>query len=113
MAIITQNIGRNKKTYYHINNDTKVESNNELEEINFKNCIHYHFDDTININDLNLDNSLLDDKTWENILSYDVAYKILYGAKPLRIIFVKEDKFIRKDDRSEYLGLFHSNEKHG
>ena len=37
----------------------------------------------------------------------------MYGAKPLRIIFVKEDKFIRKDDRSEYLGLFHSNEKHG
>lgn len=32
--------------------------------------------------------------------------------KPLRIIFNKSDRYIRKYDRSKYLGLFPSDEKY-
>ena len=48
----------------------------------------------ININDLNLDNILLNEKSYENILIYDVAYKALYRAKPLYVIFDKVDEYI-------------------
>ena len=41
----------------------------------------------------------------------DVAYKTLYGAKPLHIIFNKVDGYIRKHDKPKYLLLFHSDEK--
>ena len=40
-------------------------SNNELKEIYIKNYACYYFDDTININDLHLNNLLLDEKAHE------------------------------------------------
>ena len=52
----------------------------------------------INIDGIDLDNNLLDEKSYENILIYNVAYKIPYGAKPLRIILDKVDEYIRKYD---------------
>ena len=33
-----------------------------------------YFDDIININDLNLDNILLDKKSYEHIFIYDIGY---------------------------------------
>ena len=33
------------------------------------------FDNIININDLDLDNSLIDEKPYENVLIYSIAYK--------------------------------------
>ena len=47
-----------------------------------RNHTHY-FDDKININNLFLDNILLDEKSYENIYMYNVAYKTLYGTVPL------------------------------
>ena len=41
-----------------------------------KDCTCYYFD-----------NILLDQKSYENILVYDISYKSLIGAKPLRIRF--------------------------
>ena len=52
----------------------------------------------INIDGIDLDNNLLDEKSYENILIYNVAYKTTYGAKPLRIILDKVDEYIRKYD---------------
>ena len=52
----------------------------------------------INIDGIDLDNNLLDEKSYENILIYNVAYKRPYGAKPLRIILDKVDEYIRKYD---------------
>ena len=40
-----------------------MESNIELQEIDIKNHTCYYFDDIININDFDLDNILLDEKT--------------------------------------------------
>ena len=53
----------------------------------------------------NFSNILLEEKSWENILIYDVSYKTLIGAKPLHIIFDRVDRFIRDYDRAKYLAL--------
>ena len=53
----------------------------------FKNCTYYYFDDIIKIEDFDLDNTLMDEKSNENILVYSILYKILITAKPLRWIY--------------------------
>ena len=45
-----------------------MDSNNELKEIDFKVCTCYYFDDKIKIEDCNLDNILVNEKLFENIL---------------------------------------------
>ena len=60
----------------------------------------YYFDDKKNVNNLNLDNILADEESYENILIYDVAYKTSYVAKPLHIIFDEVDWHIRKYDKT-------------
>ena len=79
-----------------------MESNNELKEIDVKNCTCYYFGDIINISDFHLNNILLDEKSYEKILIYDVLYKKSNSAKPLRVIFNKVDGNIRKYNRKKY-----------
>ena len=84
-----------------------MESNDKLKETNIKNRMCYHFDDIIKIEDFDLDNILVDEKSYKNILAYDISYKTLNGAKPLRIRFDKIDGFIiRVYDGTRYLVLF-------
>ena len=45
-----------------------MNSNNKLKEISVN-----YFDDIININDIDHDNILLDEKSYENVLIHDVA----------------------------------------
>ena len=47
------------------------------------------------VEDFDIDNILIDKKSHENILIYDISYKTLIGSKPLRIRFDKIDGFIR------------------
>ena len=42
-----------------------MESNDELKEIDIKNCTCYYFDEIININSLNLDNISIDKKSYK------------------------------------------------
>ena len=56
----------------------------------------------IKIEDFNLDNILIDEKSHKNILVYDISYKTLVGAKPLRIKFDKIDGFSRVYDGLDY-----------
>ena len=42
---------------------------------------------TIKLKDFDLDKTLIDEKSHENILIYDISYKTLMDAKPLRIRF--------------------------
>ena len=53
----------------------------------------------------------MDEKQYENILVYDISYKILISAKLLCIRFNKIDGFIRDYDGTRYLVLF-GDEKH-
>ena len=56
--------------------------------------------------DFNLDNILIDEKSYENILVYNISYKSVIGAELLRIRFDKTDGFIRVYDGTRYLVLF-------
>ena len=65
---------------------------------------------TIKIEDFDLNNILIDEKSCENILAYTISYKSLIDSKPLRIKFDKKDGFIRVYDATRYLVLL-GNEK--
>ena len=58
------------------------------------------FDDMIKIEDFDNYNILLDGKSFENILIYDVLNKTFIGAKQLGIIFNKANGFIRSNGES-------------
>ena len=83
-----------------------MESNDKLKEINIKNQMYYYFDDIIEIEDFDFDNILIDEKSCKNILAYNISYKTLIGAKPLRIRFDKVDGFIKDYNGTRYLVLF-------
>ena len=51
---------------------------------------------------------LIDEKSYENILIYDISYKTLIDSKPLRIRFGKIDVIIRVYDGTRYVTLFGS-----
>ena len=85
-----------------------MESNDKLNEIDIRNRTCYYFDDIIEIQDFDLDNILIDEKSYENILFYNISYKRLIDTKPLRIRFDKIDWFIRVYDGTKYLVLFGS-----
>ena len=72
----------------------KTERNNELKEINFKNWTWYYSDGIIKFEYLDLDNFLIDEKSYEKILVYKISCKTLIGDKPLQISFDKIDRLI-------------------
>ena len=49
---------------------------------------------------------MIDEKSHENILIYDISYKTLIGSKPFWIRFDKTDGIIRIYDGTRYLTLF-------
>ena len=55
----------------------------------------YYIDDITKIKDCNFGSILIDEKSYENILVYNISYKSFFGAKPLRIRFDKVKGFIR------------------
>ena len=57
--------------------------NNELKKVRIKNRTCYYFNDIIKSEDFDLDNVLIEEKSQENILIYDISYEILTGSKPL------------------------------
>ena len=87
-----------------------MESNNELKEIDIKNCTCYYFDDIMNIGAFNFNNILLDkksyEKSYENILIYDIWYKTFIGTKQMCIRLDKVGGFVKVYDGSRYLVLF-------
>ena len=68
-----------------------MKSNDEFKEIDIKNCTCYYFDDIMRVADINFYNILLEEKSYENILIYDIPYKTFMGAKPFRVRFDKKD----------------------
>ena len=83
-----------------------MESNDKSKDINIKNRTRYYFDDIIKIEDFNFGNILIDEKSYENVLVYSILYKILIGAKPIRIRLDKVDGFVKVYDGTRYLVLF-------
>ena len=57
--------------------------NNEFKKVHIKNRTCYFVDDIIKLEDFDFDNILIDKKSHENILIYDISYKTLIGSRPL------------------------------
>ena len=71
-----------------------MESNYKLKEIDIKNRTCYYLDDIIKIQDFDIDNILIDEKSYQNILVYNksltgtfgsISYKSLIDSKTLHI----------------------------
>ena len=50
--------------------------NNEFKKVCIKNRTCYYFDDVIKLEDFEIDNILIDEKSLQNILIYDILYLI-------------------------------------
>ena len=59
--------------------------NNEFKKVCMKNRKCYYFDDILKLKDFDIDNILIDEKSYENILNYEITYKTLIDLNPLRI----------------------------
>ena len=81
-------------------------------EINIKNGTYYCFDDKLKIEDFNFENILPAEKSYGNILIYDIPHKTLIGVNSFCIRFNKVDGCIRVYDGTRYLVLF-GGEKYG
>ena len=57
--------------------------NNEYKKIFIKNCTYYYFDDIIKLEDFDFNNILIDEKSYKNILIYDISCNSLIVLKPL------------------------------
>ena len=82
-----------------------MKSKNEFKKVNVKNCAFYYFDDIMEIEDINVDNILLDEKSYKNILLYNTVYKEFMDAKLLRISLNKIGKIIKIYHGNRYLEL--------
>ena len=51
-----------------------MESNDKWKEVNIKNRTCYYFDGMMKFEDFDLDNTLIDEKLYENILVYNILY---------------------------------------
>ena len=69
-----------------------------MEKISIKICTCYYFDYMLKIEDFDFDSILLDKKSDENILIYNISYKTLTVTKPLRMRFDKVHGLIRVSD---------------
>ena len=76
---------------------------NELGRIQNRTC--YYFDDIIQLEDFDVDNILIDAKSYENVLIYNISFKTLIDSKPLRIRFDEIDGFVRIYDGARCLTL--------
>ena len=72
---------KSEKNFYVNKWIIKVEGNDKLKEIDIKNCACSHFD-IIKFEDCDLNNILIDKKSYENNLVYNLLYKTLIDAKP-------------------------------
>ena len=63
-----------------------------------KKCFYIH--DITKIEHFDFGNNLLDEKSYENILIYDISYKTLIGPKPFPIRLEKVDSFVRVHNRT-------------
>ena len=79
-----------------------------MEKVRIKNGTCCFFDDIIKLEDFDLDNSLIEEKSHKNILIDDISYKNLIGSKHLRTRFDKIERFTRIYGGTRYFTLFGS-----
>ena len=80
--------------------------NNKFIKVRIKNRTCYYLGDIIKFEDFDFDNILINEKSNENILIYNISYRALIGPKQLRIRFDRIDGFIRVYNGTRHLVLF-------
>ena len=83
-----------------------MESSNKLKEVSIQKGTCYYFDNIIKIEDFDIDNIFIDEKSCKNIFVYKISYQTLMGVKHLRIKFDKINGFVKVHDGTRYLVLF-------
>ena len=83
----------------------------ELRKIDIENRICYYYDDIININDPDLENILLDEKSYKNMSIYHVTYAIPKSVKLSRVVFNEVNGYIKDYAGTKHLALFPLDEK--
>ena len=58
-----------------------MKSNDKLKEVDIKNHTRYYFDEITKIEDFYLDNILIDEKSYKDVLGYNISYKSLIDSK--------------------------------
>ena len=56
-----------------------------VKDINIKIHTHYFFDDIINIKDFDPNNTKIDEKSYNNILTYYITYVMIKSSKCVKI----------------------------
>ena len=89
---------------------------NIIKDTNIKNHTYYLFDDIINIEEIDPNNIKIDEKSYKNILIYNIVYVTIkkdlkiYSANPLYLIFNKVNRYFEEINGNKYLTLVPTNE---
>ena len=89
---------------------------NIIKDTNIKKHTYYLFDDIINIEEIDPNNIKIDEKSYKNILIYNIVYVTIkkdlkiYSANPLYLIFNKVNRYFEEINGNKYLTLVPTNE---
>ena len=89
---------------------------NIIKDTNIKNHTYYLFDDIINIEEIDPNNIKIDEKSYKNILIYNILYVTIkkdlkiYSANPLYLIFNKVNRYFEEINGNKYLTVVPTNE---
>ena len=89
---------------------------NIIKDTNIKNHTYYLFDDIINIEEIDPNNIKIDEKSYKNILIYNIVYVTIkkdlkiYSANPLYLIFNKVNRYFEEINGNKYLTVVPTNE---
>ena len=87
-----------------------------VKDISIKNHIYYFFDNIINIEYVDPNNTKIDGKSYRIILIYYIGYVTIkkdlkiYSVNPLYLIFSKVNEWLEEINGSKYLTLVPTNE---
>ena len=90
-----------------------MKSNDNLKETDIKNRTCYYFDNIIKIEGFDLNNSLIDEKSYKNILVYNILYKSLIAYDGTRyLVLFGSEKNDAIDDSDRHLTSIKSGMKY-
>ena len=90
----------------------------KVQDIDIKSCSYYFFHDIINIKNFDSNNIKIDEKSYKNILIYDIGYVTIKDLEYVKInsvnhlylIFNKVSGYFEEINGNKYLTLVPTNE---
>ena len=93
-----------------------MKTSNKVKDITIKNRTYYFFNEIISIENFDVNNIKIDEKSYKNILIYCIGYvKIkkeikIYSVNPLYLIFTNANGYFEEINENKYLILVPVNE---